>query len=170
MGKKKFKSFKTRIGSLWVFIFMDNFYKNIWNIGVVSSKSRRAAHDWYHRRKNKRARNANRLSKAAGIQHVRAGYLLTRKAVETLDSGEAVILSTLSKKRYTLGKYVERIGFIPVQQDGKLVWVLIVPESWEEQRRYQRTRWPAEKTDVYSKDIVYEPLQKSQVVAPYLTS
>lgn len=127
--RKKLKTLKVKQGSFWVFIFLERFNDDIWNIAITTSKSQRGARDWYWRRKNKRSAHAGTNNKKAGIQHLRAAFELTKKAVTQLPAGDSIISMPTSEKRSAMSKYLERIGFAPIQMGDQHFWVLTIPES-----------------------------------------
>ena len=127
--KKNFKSLRSKVDKLWVFIFLERFDEGMWNIAITTSKSQRAARDWYWRRKSKRAAHAGRNNKGSGIKHLRAALELTKAAIAQTPKGDSIVSMPTSEKRSSMSKYLERIGFTPIQTDDQFFWVLVIPES-----------------------------------------
>lgn len=129
MNRNKFRTYKTKVRKSWVFIFLEKFDERIWNIALVITPSKRAARDWYWRKKNRRARSAATGKGSEGLRHLRAAYTLTQAVISELPKGHTIVSMPTSTRRSSMSQYIERLGFVPTQADDQQFWVLITPEN-----------------------------------------
>lgn len=115
----------------WCTIYCTKLTGNIWSIGLVVNKSKRASNDWYTQKKNKRqARVVNERIKKS-LKQLRVCFNSVKKCLKVLPSNADVIIHNDFREAQALSKYVERLGFIPVYLRGSVFWVLTAPKKEE---------------------------------------
>jgi hypothetical protein len=114
-------------------------FHEVWNVGLIVNKSKRASDDWYERRKNKRTRRALRENKTKTLKELRVCLEVLMDVLRSLPQEASVFLVNDSKRTQTLSKYVQRFGFTPVEYEDQTVWVLTVLKKKEVLLRYGHT-------------------------------
>lgn len=108
-------------------------------MGLIINKSKRASNDWFDRRRNKRFRRALTEHKVKTLSQMRVCYQNIVKLLNRIPTTDHIFIENDFPKAQALSKYVERLGFIRVQQDEKSIWVLTAHRRKEDQHRFSRT-------------------------------
>lgn len=119
----------------WCSIYAARMPTGVWIVGLIINKSKRASNDWFERRKNKRFNRASSEHKTKTLSQMRACYQNIIKILERIPITDHVFIENDFPKAQALSKYVERLGFIRVQQDEKPIWVLTAHQRQEDPRR-----------------------------------
>jgi len=126
---KKIITHRKRVGNLWVALFYEKIGEDLWNVGININKSRRAQSDWYRKRKNRRAKRANRIPTGRDQRCLAVLYRMFKVTHTKFPAGTALVSIPTSKKREAISKYIERLGFNYFLQDDVPLWVLITPQN-----------------------------------------
>ena len=130
---------RTKIGRYWCSVYADPITPEVWNLGLVINRSKRASNDWYKRRPNKRTRRVKNEKQLKSLNHFRACLKNVYGVLKTIPADHHVLILNDSKRAETLSKYVLRLGFIQVDQDDHVAWVLTAHQKEEALLRYGRT-------------------------------
>jgi len=77
---------------------LENGFYN-WNVGFAVGKSNRQINDWYHKRKNRRARSLkNKLTGAVGIKAIGEGWRRVLQMRWHIQPGDSVTITCTSAK------------------------------------------------------------------------
>ena len=69
----------------------------LWNVGFAVGKSNRQINDWYHKRKNKRARSLKKqLTGKAGLQAIGKGWETVLKLRWNIEPGDSLVIECTS--------------------------------------------------------------------------
>lgn len=129
-------TFRKKSGSFWCTIYCTKIIGNIWTIGLVVNKSKRASNDWYAIRKNKRRLRVINERKQKSLKQLRVCFNLLKKALRLLPTCADIIIYNDFREAQSLSKYVERLGFTLVYHQGFPFWVLTVPKKVEALPRF----------------------------------
>lgn len=127
---------RRKSGKFWSTIYAKNLGGNIWAIGLVIHKSKRASNDWYAERRNKRRTHVIRDRSKKTLKELRVCFTLLKKALIVLPRDADLIIRNDFREAQALSKYVERLGFMPVYHRGFPFWVLTVPKKEEALHRF----------------------------------
>ena len=130
---------RSRSGAYWCTAYANEFAEGCWNLGVVINKSKRASNDWYERRKNRRVRKVKSEQKVKTIKQIATSYRNIIAVINKIPLTHDVFIMNDFEKSTALSRYTERLGFISVPWDGRLVWVLTAQRRQEVQLHYERT-------------------------------
>ena len=90
---------------------LENGFYN-WNVGFAIGKSNRQINDWYHKRKNKRARSLNKkLTGDVGVKAIAEGWKTVLKLRWNVAPGDSLTISCTSGKpehQFRAFKYWQR--------------------------------------------------------------
>jgi hypothetical protein len=129
----KQRTYRLRVDNKYITVYINKIDKDVWNLGAIISKNKRRANDWYKARKNKRARKAHFHAERRGMREMMILFRMVRDASRTIPCGHSIVAYPSSLKNKTMMKYVERLGFTPIQiSEGESLWVLIDPRSQED--------------------------------------
>jgi len=126
---------RSKQNGFWCSIYAARMPTGVWIVGLIINKSKRASNDWFERRKNKRFNRASREHKTKTLSQMRACYQNIIKILKRIPITDHVFIENDFPKAQALSKYVERLGFIRVQQDEKPIWVLTAHQRQEDPRR-----------------------------------
>jgi aldehyde:ferredoxin oxidoreductase len=115
----------------WCTIYCKKLSKNIWSIGLVVNKSKRASNDWYAQRMNKRKKRVINERIYKSLKQLRVCFTLIKKAIKVLPNDANFIIHNDFREAQALSKYVERLGFMPIYLRGSVYWVLTIPKKAE---------------------------------------
>lgn len=136
----KQKTYRQRLGDEWITIYLDRIDKDIWHIGLAISKSKRAQNDWYRRKENKRAKQAESSGKKRGTKPLVTLLRLLKRVIAELPEGHSIAAWPSTEKTQALTAYAQRLGFRRHStRDGEVLWVLITPLCPEDLRESTRT-------------------------------
>lgn len=152
---KKF-CLRARSNGYWCSIYADPITTNIWNLGLIVNKSKRASNDWYAGRRNKRRRRALNENKHKTLRELRVCYILLGRIYFKLPDNVHILIKNDSKKAQNLSRYVERIGFDPILRDGQLYWALTAQKRKEVIHCFERTKMKVGKTNGHESNTAYE--------------
>lgn len=113
----RLKTYRVRQGSLWITFYLENC-GFAWNLGLSICRTKRGSNDWYHNRKNKRAKNIGRLQNNASLKDWAKCVKLLRTIL--IEHKEPIFIYVKDLKRATMGNYLKRFGFEPTSND---IWV-----------------------------------------------
>lgn len=133
------KLVRSKAETYWCSLYANQIESDVWNIGLIVNKSKRASNDWFERRKNKRCRRAATERKRKSLKQFKAcvdNLLVLLSQLPT--NAHAVIINDFVKAR-ALSKYVQRFGFIPIPKGDQLVWVLTAQKKAEVLRQFLHT-------------------------------
>lgn len=130
---------RKRVNTFWCSIYAHEMFPQVWNLGLIINKSRRASDDWYERRPNKRARKAARETRTKTLSELRACLTLVIELLKELPLNSSVFIVNDSERTKTLSMYVTRLGFTPVKYDDQVVWVLTAQKKAEVLRQNGHT-------------------------------
>lgn len=130
---------RSKQDGLWCSIYALKMPTGIWIVGLIINKSKRASNDWFDRRRNKRFRRALTEHKVKTLSQMRVCYQNIVKLLNRIPTTDYIFIENDFPKAQALSKYVERLGFIRVQQDEKSIWVLTAHRRKEDQHRFSRT-------------------------------
>lgn len=125
---------RSKRDAYWCSVYACKMPTGVWIIGLVINKSKRASNDWFERRRNKRSRKVRTERKLKTLAQMRACYKNVTKLIKRIPIQDHIFIENDFIKAQTLSKYVERLGFIRVQQDGQPIWVLTAHQRAEVQR------------------------------------
>lgn len=162
--------FRTKSDSFWCSLYLHLIAPRVLNLALIVNKSKRASNDWCESRNNKRRRRALKEQKKKTLKQLRACYVLVAKAIFRAPNDHHILIKNDFKKAQNLSKYVERLGFDCIPQDGQLFWVLTAQRRQAMLHHFERTTWTNMQTDALELNTAYAQSQKSQEAAPYLTS
>ena len=133
------KLVRSKAEGYWCSLYANQIDTDVWNIGLIINKSKRASNDWFERRKNRRCRRAASERKRKSLKQFKVcvDNLLILLSQLPADA-HAVIINDFIKAR-ALSKYVERFGFTPIPKGDQLVWVLTAQKRAEVLRQSLRT-------------------------------
>ncbi|MBM4230429.1 MAG: hypothetical protein FJ184_06720 [Gammaproteobacteria bacterium] len=135
----KRKLVRSKVGSYWCSLYANQIESDVWNIGLIVNKSKRASNDWFERRQNKRSRRAASERKKKSLRQFKSCVDNLFVLLRQLPAGvHAVIINDFQKAR-ALSKYVERFGFMPIPKGDQLVWVLTAQKREEVLRPSKHT-------------------------------
>jgi hypothetical protein len=152
---KKF-SLRAKSNGYWCSIYLHPITKDIWNLGLIVNKSKRASNDWYAGRKNKRSRRAMRETRRKTLKELRMCYILLGRVYFEFPESIHILIKNDSKKAQNLSKYVERLGFVPVPRGGQLYWALTAQQRTEAIHYCEHTMRINEKKDDPESSTAYE--------------
>lgn len=130
---------RSKRDGFWCSIYACRMPTGVWIIGLVINKSKRASNDWFQRRKNRRFRRVAGEHKLKTLCQMRACYQNIVKILDRVPKTDHVFIENDFPKAQALSKYVERLGFIRVQQGEKPIWVLTAHQRAEAPRRFEHT-------------------------------
>ena len=71
----------------------------LWNVGFAVGKSNRQINDWYHKRKNKRARSLNKkFTGDVGLRAISEGWRTVLKLRWNIEPGDSIMFNCSSGK------------------------------------------------------------------------
>lgn len=161
------KTKRIKIDNYWCSIYANLFAKNIWNLGLIINQSKRASNDWFERRKNHRVRRVKNEKRVKTLRQLRGCLQVVEFMLADLPEEDHVFIINDYAKAQTLSKYVERLGFIPIPDEDRLIWVLTAQKRREVLHRFVRTTKLNEKTNDLLIDTVCEKHQRSLKDPPY---
>lgn len=126
---------RSKQNGFWCSIYAARMPTGVWIVGLIINKSKRASNDWFERRKNKRFNRASSEHKTKTLSQMRACYQNIIKILDRIPITDHIFIENDFPKAQALSKYVERLGFIRVQQDEKPIWVLTAHQRQEDPRR-----------------------------------
>lgn len=130
---------RRRVNTYWCSIYAHEMFPQVWNLGLIINKSKRASDDWYERRPNKRARRASRETRLKTLSELRVCLTLVIELLKDLPLNSSVFVVNDSERTKTLSKYVTRLGFTPVEYEDQTVWVLTAQKKKEVLHQIEHT-------------------------------
>jgi hypothetical protein len=127
----KYKTARVKINGIWSVIYLERVHTDLWNLGIIISKSRRAANDWYSGRKNKRSRRIAAQQSVGSFRHLLAAFTRLKKLLLEIPRGHSVYTYPESKRSAVLSRYIQRLGFTEVLQGGLQLWILTAARKKE---------------------------------------
>jgi hypothetical protein len=132
----KFKTARIKIDGIWSTLYLERIASDIWNLGIIVNKSKRAANDWYFGRKNKRSRRVAAQQPVGSIRHLRAAFVVLKKLLKEIPEDHHIYTQPESSRSALLSRYIQRLGFISVQRGDQLFWVLVADRRREVLQNY----------------------------------
>jgi len=135
----KYKTARIKIDGIWSTLYLEPIASNIWNLGIIVNKSKRATNDWYSGRKNKRSRRVIAQKPVGSLKNLRAAFVLLKNLLKKLPPGHHVYTQPESDRSALLSRYIQRLGFTQVLKDDQQFWVLTADRREEVLLDYERT-------------------------------
>lgn len=132
----KFKTARIKIDGIWSTLYLEQIASDVWNLGIIVNKSKRATNDWYFGRKNKRSRRVTAQQPVGSIRHLRAAFVLLKKLLKEIPEDHHIYTHPESSRSALLSRYIQRLGFISVPQGDQLFWVLVADRRREVLQNY----------------------------------
>jgi hypothetical protein len=132
--KRKLK--RVKVGDFWCSIYAAEVTPGIWTLGMVINRSKRASNDWFERRRNRRAKRVRNEKTLKGLRQLRGCWIVSLSLLKELPIEDHVFIINDFPKAQALSKFMERVGFTPVLEDGKLIWVLTAQKKREVLHRF----------------------------------
>ena len=132
----RFKTARIKIDGIWSTLYLERIASDVWNLGIIVNKSKRATNDWYFGRKNKRSRHVVAQQPVGSFQHLLAAFVLLKKLLKEIPEDHHIYTQPESSRSALLSRYIQRLGFISVPQGDQLFWVLVADRRREVLQNY----------------------------------
>lgn len=129
MPKPKRHTRFIKLNNQWCMLIVEreSSEDRVWNVGLVSHKSKRCCRDWYWSKKNKRSRSivfgSSRQTKKTPQQMIRI-WKAFKEIFRKLDPYDFILVKGESETE-ALAKYLKRIGIECIDEELRLYGSLV---------------------------------------------
>lgn len=109
-------------------MYASKLEKNVWNLGLSVSKSKRASNEWYQSRSTKRALKLDAVKiKKTPHNLIWRAFNLCSRICNQIPNESWVVIDPHTARKSAIARYMTRVGFGMYEINGRFVWALKVP-------------------------------------------